>query len=570
MLTAPDAFTVLQGSAANALPVLANDDLLDGDARDYRISAVSPASTAGGTVTLSGPGPDNHPLYTPRPGFAGTDTFTYTVVDRSGGTLTETVNVTVLATASDRSQAVLRVEITGVNDLPILTGLAKSAITDKQTVNPFATVSITDLDEGGNQLQTVVVSFNAALGTIVAPGMTQLSPGTYRRTATPAEVTASLRAIVFTPFENRIDYINPGQADAVFNLTVTDGYIPTPIQGAATVTITPVNDPPFIAAPIPHLTLQMNAFARAIYLPQHFADVDDDLLGGQVIWTVTGNTNPTLFESVTIDPATRLLTLRFATDQTGVSNITIRGTDRGGLFVEATFRVTLEGPPVLVLAGGQTRPPAPTFVAGSQVGFRRDYRHSFRISNPGTLPVDSFIINVGDLHVPVDGIIISAATFSTNENGTPANFADDTVSAAGVTILRKSASTSAVKYDVTIPPGSSLVVHLTYQGSSISLIPIQPAIHISLSTPLIMADAGLGRVTPGIGRDLILTFQLAAGRSHRLEFSADLKTWSPWATPIPVSDFPRTIQFVDDGLNTGRHPAEAPTRFYRLVRLSAP
>ena len=570
LITAPDQFAVLQGSAANPLPVLANDDLLENYAADYTISAVTSLSVAGGAVAFSAPGPDNGLIYTPLPGFAGEDSFTYTVVDQTGGTRDETVTVLVIAANSDRDHADLRVEITGVNDLPILTGTANGAITDKQTISPFAAVSITDLDEAGNQQQTVIVSYDSTFGTIVAPGMTRLSAGVYRRIGTPLQVTTSLRGIVFTPFENFIDYIDPGLADVVFNLSITDGYIPTPILDDTTITVTPVDDAPFITSPIPDQTYQVNAFPKGIYLPLHFADVDDDVRGGQLIWTVTGNTNPALFDSVTINPVTRLLALDFATDQAGVTDITVRGTDRGLLFVETTFRVTVEGPPVIVLAAGQTKPPAATYVTGSASGFRRDYRQSFRVMNPGTLPVSAFIVHVSDLNQPVDGITVHAATYSTNENATPANFQDDTVSSTGVTILRKSTYVYDVKYDVMIPPGASVVVHLTYRVSSVDLVSIRPTIRISLSTPNFTGEVGISKIELGAKREVMLTFNVRAGRNYRLEYSPDLTAWSPWLTPVPKSDFPRAIQFIDDGLNTGLHPSESPKRFYRLVELPAP
>jgi VCBS repeat-containing protein len=570
MTTAPDHFAVLQDSPAIAMPVLANDDLLDTYAADYTISAVTAVSTQGGSVAIDGTGPANTVLYTPPAGFAGGDSFTYTVIDQTGGTLDERVTVLVVAADADRDSAVLRVEITGINDVPVLAGTADGAITDKQTIKPFGNASITDLDEAGNQLQTVTVSFNETFGTIVAPGMIRISSGTYRRSGTPAQVTASLRGIVFTPYENFIDYIDPGQADVVFNLAIDDGYVPAPVTHATTVTVTPVNDSPVNSAPIPDQTVQVNAFAKGIYLPFHFADVDDDVPGGQLTWTVTGNTDPTLFDSVTVDGGTRLLVIDYAADRPGVSDITVRGTDRGLLFVETTFRVTVEGPPVIVLAEGQTQPPAATFVSGSQSGFQRDYRQSFRIANPGTLPVSAFTVHVSGLNVPVDGITLNAAAYSTNENGTPNNFADDTRSSAGVAILRKSTYVYDVKYNQPIAPGGSIVVHLTYRASSIDLLTIRPTVSVSLATPNPTGMPGIGSIVMGAGREAVLSLNLEAGKNHRLEFSSDMQNWQPWAAAIPTSSFPRVLEVVDDGLNTGLHPSLAPRRFYRLAELPAP
>ena len=60
---------------------------LDGWA--FSVTAVSAASTAGGTVVLSG----NFIIYTPRAGFTGTDTFTCAVTDAGGASTRTTVNV---------------------------------------------------------------------------------------------------------------------------------------------------------------------------------------------------------------------------------------------------------------------------------------------------------------------------------------------------------------------------------------------------------------------------------------------------------------------------------------------
>lgn len=569
LITAPDVFAVLEDSVDNPLTVLANDDLLDAYGPDYSISAVG-TPDLGGAVVIDGSGPDNRLLYTPLAGVTGEETFTYTVVDQTGATHDETVAVTILAKDSDRDEAEFRVEITGINDVPMLTGTADGGITDKESTNPFGSVSITDLDEGGKQLQTIVVSFDSSFGTVVAPGMTRTSAGVYRIVGTPAAVTNALRGFVFTPYENFIDYINPGQADVVFTLSIDDGYIPTPILDPTTITVTPVDDAPTIISAIPDQVFQVNEFPRGFYLPLHFADVDDDVRGGELTWTVTGNTNPGLFDSVSVDPATLLLVLDFATDQAGFSEITVRGTDRGLLFVDTTFRVTVEGPPVILLAAGQTNPPAATFVSGSQSGFSRDYKQSFRVTNQGSLPVDAFIVHVSDLDQPVLGITIAAARYSTDENGSTTNFQDDVTSADGVTILRPSTYVYALKYDVPIPPGESVVVHLTYRVSSIEIQSIRPTIRISLSTSDPTGAVGIAGIEMGADKNVRLRFNVEAGRGYRLEYSPDLANWSPWLTPVPVSEFAREIQVVDDGYNTGSHPSESARRFYRLVEPSTP
>jgi hypothetical protein len=88
-----DSFTVLVGSSNNSLNVLANDtDANPGDTKT--ITAVGTPSN-GGSVAISGPGPNNTLSYTPVAAFAGTETFTYTMRDTAGLTASATVTVTV-------------------------------------------------------------------------------------------------------------------------------------------------------------------------------------------------------------------------------------------------------------------------------------------------------------------------------------------------------------------------------------------------------------------------------------------------------------------------------------------
>jgi outer membrane protein OmpA-like peptidoglycan-associated protein len=82
-----DTFTVRSGSRDNALAVLANDSDVDADS----LTVTLVTQPANGQASL-----ENGVLrYTPRPGYVGTDSFTYTVSDGQGGTTTGTVTLTV-------------------------------------------------------------------------------------------------------------------------------------------------------------------------------------------------------------------------------------------------------------------------------------------------------------------------------------------------------------------------------------------------------------------------------------------------------------------------------------------
>lgn len=87
-----DSFTFTQDSSGNFLDVLTNDTDGVDSGETLTVSAVG-ASSAGSTVTINSA--SNGILYTPKAGFVGTDTFTYTLRDNNGGTTTTTVTVTV-------------------------------------------------------------------------------------------------------------------------------------------------------------------------------------------------------------------------------------------------------------------------------------------------------------------------------------------------------------------------------------------------------------------------------------------------------------------------------------------
>ncbi len=88
--TNDDRFAVESGSNGNILSLLENDDTKPASGTGWTIIGVG-ATTFGGIVAIQG----RTVIYTPRPGFVGTDVFTYTVSDGFGGTGLATVRVKV-------------------------------------------------------------------------------------------------------------------------------------------------------------------------------------------------------------------------------------------------------------------------------------------------------------------------------------------------------------------------------------------------------------------------------------------------------------------------------------------
>jgi hypothetical protein len=106
------------------------------------------------------------------------------------------------------------------------------------------------------------------------------------------------------------------------------------------VTILPTNTPPTTSG-IDNVEVVEDADDTVINL---FAAFDDEQDPDEALtYEITSNSNPDLFTSVTIDGEAGTLTLDYAPDTTGTTQITVQATDLGGLFVDTMFTVTVIG-----------------------------------------------------------------------------------------------------------------------------------------------------------------------------------------------------------------------------------
>ena len=168
------------------IAVLANDDDPDGDP----LSIQSVTQPANGSAVSDG----TSVTYTPNPGFAGTDTFTYVVSDGSGGI----------------DQAVVTLTVSTVNDPPIAQDDRASTVEGRPV---SIAVTANDNDPDGDAL-TVESATQPAHGAVVPSGST----------------------VMYTP--------SPGfHGTDTFSYTVSDGRGGTD-SASVTVTIDPLNDPP--------------------------------------------------------------------------------------------------------------------------------------------------------------------------------------------------------------------------------------------------------------------------------------------------------------------------------------
>ncbi|MEM1431452.1 MAG: Ig-like domain-containing protein [Pseudomonadota bacterium] len=198
----------------------------------YTLSGASAAATQAALRALVFDPSDNRVT----PGSTETTTFTVQVDDGAAPPVSNDVT-TVVSTA--------------VNTAPAIAGTAgDQAITDKETVQPFAVVTITDSNIGQVFSATVTLD-DAAKGTftaasLTASGFADTGNGTWSITGltSAAEVQQALRALVFAPVEDRIA---PGADEAAtLTLEVSDGTATTP-DAETRITVSPVNDPAQIA-----------------------------------------------------------------------------------------------------------------------------------------------------------------------------------------------------------------------------------------------------------------------------------------------------------------------------------
>ncbi len=104
------------------------------------------------------------------------------------------------------------------------------------------------------------------------------------------------------------------------------------------VTVNAVNDPPTTSG-IGNVNVDEDAPNTVINLGNAFADKED--ADSELDYSVTNNSNPGLFESVTVDDAAATLTLDYKANASGSATLTVQAKDTGNETVQTTFQVTV-------------------------------------------------------------------------------------------------------------------------------------------------------------------------------------------------------------------------------------
>jgi autotransporter-associated beta strand protein len=95
---------------------------------------------------------------------------------------------------------------------------------------------------------------------------------------------------------------------------------------------------------IPNVGVNENGSPCVLLLPNYFADTGQ--ASSALAYSVIGNTNPSLFSSVTTNSSGNV-TLTFAQNTCGDSVLSVRATDNAGLSIDTSFSVHVNAPPVI-------------------------------------------------------------------------------------------------------------------------------------------------------------------------------------------------------------------------------
>ncbi len=282
--------------------------------QSFSVNEDSANGTVVGTIVASDPDSGDELTFalsgTPTPPFAvNPSTGQLTVsnssqINTAGTSFEFTVTVTDKGTLSDT--ATITVNVTEVNDAPTTSGIADVKVNrnaSPTTINLAASFADEE-DEDSELVYTVQNNSNGSLFDSVGISGTTLTLNYAAGTSGTANIT--IRA------------------------TDTGGKF---VETTFKVT---VNGPP-TAANIPDVNVNEDAPNTQINLHNVFSDVED--ADTALVYTIQNNTNENLFTSVAIDSPN--LVLDYAPNAFGQATITVRATDTGGLFAEATVKVVV-------------------------------------------------------------------------------------------------------------------------------------------------------------------------------------------------------------------------------------
>ncbi len=198
--------------------------------------------------------------------------------NRLNGASNETAVFTILLSSSGKTNAPdssTTVIVAPVNDRPVIAGISPPGnMQDNTTVPPFPMVSITDVDELGNQSLTVFVTLDYPANGNFEPGSFSVTNGSvvtsfaqtnggYRASGLPSDVTAAIRQLVFVPTPQLLAI--GLTTNITFSITADDGYGGVTVNNATVIRVAAVSGGPFVSVP----SQQQQPLSLALVTPLH-------------------------------------------------------------------------------------------------------------------------------------------------------------------------------------------------------------------------------------------------------------------------------------------------------------
>jgi Tfp pilus tip-associated adhesin PilY1 len=269
---------------------------VDGDPLTLSITGITnaPLYAVGGAPSVAG----SNVTFTSAANAFGASTITVRAQDAGGAFVTTTLGIT----------------ITPVNDAPTVAAAPAPASFPEDSGAQSVSLAGVFTDIDGDPLTLSVV------------GAT--NPGLYAAGGAPV---VSGTNVNFTSAAN----VNGASTITVRAQDAGGAFVDATID----LTITPVNDPPVVAAAPAGVTFPEDSGPHNVSLAGVFSDIDGDPL----TLSVPGATNAGLFAAGGAPAIAGVdLTFTSATDANGSSTVTLRAQDGSGEFVETTFSITID------------------------------------------------------------------------------------------------------------------------------------------------------------------------------------------------------------------------------------
>ena len=287
------------------------------------------------------------------------------------------------------------------------------------------------------------------------------------------------------------------------------------------------NTPPSLPPSLPAINATGNAAPGEVDLTSYLFDPD---AGDPVRWSITGNTNPALFASLTINSSGRL-SIQYATLAAGQATLTLEARDYAGTIAVTTLSIDLPAVPIPEITTQSA------LVLNPQTGL---WEQQVIIKNIGLRAIAGFEIHITGL--PTPAVVYNAS------DSQPSRF--------------------VVGYHVPVQAVDSISLLLEYQApEGFTLNPVLTTVIIP-PRPAPPAELVIDRAVmlePGV---FVLEFPSIPGQLYQVQYGNGL-TWTNSQVRLRAAG--HRVQWIDRGApRTNSPPGTSSVRFYRIKRILTP